>query len=417
MLSRSPLLEGGLVSGLTEADLAAELRENAFRPGPAPRRIGAEIELLPVVAATHRMAPVAADPAPSTLPILRRCAAEHGWSEGSRGGAPTFLTPDGTLVSYEPGGQIELSSPPCATIAELASGLRRISAQIADAARPAGILLLSMGMHPTASVDDVPLQLGSERYRRMDRYFRRIGPAGARMMRLTCACQVNLDWGAEPERAVRVLNAAAPLLVAIFANSPRRAGAVAPAQSQRSLTWQALDPGRTGVLTGDPVESYLRFALAAGSVLLGEEEDEPLPFRSWVERGVATIDDWHAHLSTLFPEVRPKGYAEVRSLDAVPGEWLEAPLVLLAGLLEPAALREAEALLPGADAAALARAAQVGLGDAQMLRRARELWGVALASAAAGSGGLVDDASLEVAREFAARFTDRGLSPGDSPGQ
>jgi glutamate--cysteine ligase len=40
----------------------------------------------------------------------------------------------------------------------------------------------------------------------------------------------------------------------------------------------------------------------------------------------------NAHLTTLFPEVRPRGYFEVRSCDALPPEWYAAPLAFIAGL-------------------------------------------------------------------------------------
>ena len=44
------------------------------------------------------------------------------------------------------------------------------------------------------------------------------------------------------------------------------------------------------------------------------------------------MEDWHTHLSTLFPEVRPRGYLEVRTVDALPPEWYAAPMALLLGL-------------------------------------------------------------------------------------
>ena len=412
MPSPSPLLESDRGARLTREALAEDLRDRVFRPGSAPRRIGAEIETLPVVADTGRMAPILSADSPATLPVLRRCAVEFGWSEGDHAGVPTFHTPEGTLVSFEPGGQIELSSAPYTTIGELARGLRQTLAHIRKAAEADGIRLLDVGMHPTAPVEETPLQTPVERYQRMDRYLSRIGPAGARMMRLTAACQVNVDWGEEPARVMRVLNAAAPLLTAIFANSPRRAGAAEGAASHRALAWRELDGARTGLHGAGSVEEYLHFALGAGAVLLGAPREEPLPFGEWVRRGEATLGDWRSHLSTLFPEVRPKGYAEVRCIDAVDPDWLEAPLVLVAALTQPAALAEAEDLLGAPRPEALDAAARLGLGDAQMLRGARGLWDLALD--VARKNDLSDPASIEVARDFADRFTRRGLAPADS---
>ena len=46
-----------------------------------------------------------------------------------------------------------------------------------------------------------------------------------------------------------------------------------------------------------------------------------------------TYDDLDYHLSTLFPPVRPRGYLEVRYLDAQPGDGWIAPAVLLTALM------------------------------------------------------------------------------------
>jgi glutamate--cysteine ligase len=46
-----------------------------------------------------------------------------------------------------------------------------------------------------------------------------------------------------------------------------------------------------------------------------------------------TRDDLDYHLSTLFPPVRPKGYLEIRYLDAQPGSRWVTPFALLAALM------------------------------------------------------------------------------------
>ena len=76
-----------------------------------------------------------------------------------------------------------------------------------------------MGIDPTGDIDAAPLLLSTKRYERMAAYLGRRGPAGARMMRQTAAFQVALDFDDEPWLRWRVLNAAAPYVVAVFANS------------------------------------------------------------------------------------------------------------------------------------------------------------------------------------------------------
>lgn len=398
------------------ATLLADLRTRAFRPGRrGERRLGAEVELLAVDADTRRPVPTVAEEGPATLPLLRRFGALAGWvEERTPAGAPLFRIPDSGLISYEPGGQIELSTLPCSSVDELVAALHGTVLPLRRAAEQSGIRLLGTGMDPLNPVEAVPLQLHSERYRRMDRHFARIGPAGRRMMRQTAALQISVDWEDDVRRRWRLLNGAAPLLTAVFANSPARAGATAAARSHRALAWRQLDSSRTGAFPGaEPAPEYLGFALGAAAILMGDEEDPVHPFRWWLEEGSASAADWDAHLSTLFPEVRPKGYAEVRCIDALEPEWYAVPPVLLAGLLyhEPSA-REASALVGPPDPSLLVRAAVGGMADPEVGRRAEALVEIALRGARA-LPDIVGGASLETAEAYAARYTRQGRSPAD----
>lgn len=401
------------------AVLAAELRRGAFGMGPGaafrPRRIGAEVELIPVCAASRAVVPIRAEEGPSTLPLLRRFGAGHGWvEEASPYGAPCFRLPDGGVVSYEPGGQIELSTPPFRTATALLASLRSAVLALRAAAREEGIELLSVGIDPHNPVEAVPLQLHGPRYARMAEYLARIGPAGARMMRQTASLQVALDWEDDAPLRWRVLNAAAPYLVAIFASSSVYAGADTGEWSFRARAWRELDPARTGVFraAGEPALEYLGFALRAPALLKPTRRGDYVPAGEWIARGEMTAWEWSTHLTTLFPEVRPNGYAEVRAIDGVEPEWYAAPVALLAGVTYHAAsLREAAALLGDPDPELLERAGRVGLRDPEIARVAGELFEVGLRGAAAIGERFLSGAELEVAREFYRRYTATGRAP------
>jgi gamma-glutamylcysteine synthetase len=202
-------------------------------------------------------------------------------------------------VSFEPGGQLELSLPPTH---EPVRGLRSMTAAVRR--RLGGITLRPIPVDPRA---DVPLQLTSPRYVAMQRHFDRIGPAGRRMMRRTASTQICLDWwpGQAGIEQWRVLNLAGPYLAARFNDSERLA------------TWLAVDPARTAfddrLLHGDdPVASYTAFAAGA----------------------TAFVDGPAGHLSTLFPPVRPRGtYLEVRFLDALQPEAVVRAIDVLERLM------------------------------------------------------------------------------------
>jgi len=404
--------------------LIAHVRDTLFSPTPAAiasgRRIGAEVELLPLDADTRRMCPLESGQGrrrPAVLPFLRRHAARHHWTEEqSSKGAPLFRLPDGGSLTFEPGGQVEYSSPPCQSASALIERLHAAVLPMRSAACEEGIDLVAAGIDPQNPIERVPLQLRVDRYCRMADYFATIGPAGARMMRQTAALQVNLDLEVEPTARWHILNAAAPYVVAIFANSPRYGGLPTGEQSYRARVWRELDPRRTGIvdLDGDAAAAYVEFALQAPSVMSGAVGGAYLPFSEWLDRGQVSEADWRTHLTTLSPEVRPRGYLEVRSADTIPPEWYAAPIALLSGITYhyPTRLAAAE-LLGSAEPELLVRAGTLGLRDPAVGRIAIDLFELSLTGCRALGEAFLSAHRLEVARSFADRYVCRGRSPAD----
>lgn len=406
---------------LARESLRADLRQHAFGLGPAradgPPRIGAEVELIPVDADTGAQVPIQAEDGWATLPVLRLHAARSGWTEEpSDYGVPRWILPDGGIVTYEPGGQIEISAAVFATATALVDSLRGAVLALSTSMLDAGIRLLSVGIEPRGGIERVPLQLPGERYVRMTGFMRAIGTGGERMMRQTAAMQVSLDFGADPLARWRVWNGMAPYVTAIFANSPVYRGRPTGDRSFRARVWRELDGGRTGCFAcADPVEEYLDFALGAPVILAPAQAGATSfsPFAEWNAAGCVSLDDWHRHLTTLFPEVRPKGYAEVRSADAVDPRWYAAPLVLLAGIAYHApSLHAAAELLTDPSAGLLEAAGRDGLSDPAIAATAVQLADLAMEGARA-LPGFFSSTDIEEAAEFFGRYTRRGRSPAD----
>lgn len=402
-----------------EAALERHLRRRAFSPRMDPARalVGAEVELIPVCAHSGARIPVDAVEGVSSLRWLRELAHRQGWTEERLGGgASRFLLPAGGALSFEPGGQVEYSSPPCASPRALLALLASVMDVLHCSALEHGIELLSIGLDPATSVERVPLQLHGERYVRMAEYFAHRGPEGALMMRHTASFQLNLDFEHEPLRRWRALNALAPYVVAIFANSPLHEEHPTGHASTRAHVWRQLDPSRTGLLRGgdDAVAEYQALALDAPMILAPDAAGEHPTARARLARGELSLEEWRAHLTTLFPEVRPKGYLELRSADAVDPRWHAAPIALIAGLLYHApSLRAAEELLGPPDAELLRRCGERGLGDSSIATVARDLATIALAGCRALGDGFLDERNAEVACEYFTRYTARGRTPAD----
>jgi glutamate--cysteine ligase len=376
------------------------LRTVAFAPRPigATRRIGAEIEWIPVDPITRRVVPVA------TSVAALRVASRGEWCEElTPSGAPRFVLADRSVVSFEPGGQIEYSSPASTSASVVVRQMRAIAERLGET-----MTLLSVGLDPVNPPERAPLQLGGARYCGMDAYFRTIGPAGARMMRQTAAFQVSLDRGADPVAEWRLLNALAPYAVATFANSPRYAGKDTGHRSYRAHTWRTLDPSRTGLFSGDgdPAAEYLAFALRARTIL------DP----SHAPAGALALGDaaWETHLTTLFPEIRPRGTFEVRSADAIDPTWYVAPLAWLGGLVyDPLTARAAADLVGEANPDRLVRAGAAGLADPPIAAVASALSEMAMEGCRRLGTTFLDPADLEQTIDLLDRYTRRGRSPAD----
>ena len=405
----------------TRGTLAADLAESAFS-GPisgslTPRRIGVEVEFIPVESATGRRCAIDAADVTSTLPFLRRHGGRQGWRESvTPKGTPCFSLPLGGTVTFEPGGQLEYSSPACRSASALLGILRAAVLPLRGAAAGEGIDLLSVGIDPLNPIERAPLLLQAKRYSRMAEYLDRRGTAGARMMRQTAAFQVSLDFDDEPWLRWRVLNAAAPYVLAIFANSPIYAGEQTDHQSARAHAWRMLDPLRTGIPYDEraPLEGYLDFALAAPAILFPTLDGEHRAFSEWLTVANPTLEEWREHLSTLFPEVRPRGHLELRSSDAVAPEWYAAPLALTVGMLyDSRALRAADDLLGSPDPGLLERAGRLGLHDPGIARTAADLFQLALCGCSGLGSAYFHPSDLEHAAAFFDRYTRRGWSPAD----
>lgn len=444
-------------AALGRAQLLADLRDRVFAPRPGPDRVGAEVELIPVYAddgspvqvwgsgsasaggsrdaAAHLDVPgaagVAGEPVgrPSLLGFLGAYGRPRGWRPlAPYPGVPGVSLPEGGALTLEPGGQLEYSSPAFGSVDAVVERLEAVIPPLVRAARDAGIAFVARGLDPVNPLSRARLELDAERYTRMAAHYDRRGPWGRRMMRQTAAVHVNLDLGDAPAERWAVANAAVPVWTAIFANSPRAEGRETGHRSVRAAQWRRLDPTRTGVLparfarsgpardTAEAAERYLEFALAADAFLLGPADLPAESLEHWLQGGVVDFGAWTDHLSTLFPEVRPRGYLELRPFDALHPRWYAAPLVLTVGLLyDPVARRAAAALLPPPTHAALERAGRRGLGNPALARLARDTAALAL-EGAERAGPLVGGRSLEVARAFVAELTYRGRDPGHEPG-
>lgn len=282
------------------------------------------------------------------IAALLGAMSKHGLSPfREHDGAPVIALQKGMLtVSLEPGGQLELSGSPFRTAREAHQENLRHIALVKSVAEPLGMRVGALGYRPFSAVADMPW-VPKTRYQIMKRTLPQRGALALDMMLLTATGQVSLDWADEADCARKVTAVArlSPLLVALYANSPLKNGALSGYLSYRSRVWKEVDPTRCGYLPEMidgtfSYRAYVDWALRAPLLFLrrgGEYHMPKLTFAQLLEEGYegqpALYGDWVDHLSTLFPEVRIKKVLEVRAADSVSAAQTGALGALWRGLL------------------------------------------------------------------------------------
>ena len=311
---------------------------------------------------------------------LARPARRPGWEAVTALARRLPTMPAGSSVTFEPGGQIELSTPPAHGVGAAVVGLRRDADALRTALRVEGYGAAPLGSDPARPVQRVN---PSQRYRAMEEHFDALGCAGSgrAMMSATAALQVNLDAGPSSgwERRFELVRTMVPMLVAASSTSPWLGGTTSGWHSMRQGTWQGIHHGRSDpIAQGDPAQAWATYALDAPVMLLREGQElvpvtERIPFAQWLRGGAPfgrrpTMADLDYHLTTLFPPVRPRGYLELRCLDALPDRWWPALAAITVALIDDpvAADLAAELCAPVADS--WETAARHGLEDAAVRR-------------------------------------------------
>lgn len=249
--------------------------------------------------------------------------------------------PGGGRITIEPGGQLELVTPPLAGPGELGDALAADTVVLVERFARRGLVLVSAGVdhrRPPERTLDHP------RYEAMEAHFAAHSPAGLTMMSRTASLQLNVDFGPDPAITWAIADRFGPLLTAMFANSPTLDGVSFTLASRRQQVWAATDPTRTRSVGPDPA-TWPDYVLAA-MVMTGSSDTQTLA-QCLTDPNPPTPDELDRHLTTLFPPVRPRGWIELRMIDAVPpGGRAAAIQVVWTLLTDPDRRQAADAMMP-----------------------------------------------------------------------
>jgi glutamate---cysteine ligase / carboxylate-amine ligase len=179
--------------------------------------------------------------------------------------------------------QVETQTPPCTSLDDLATELRRSRRAVCEAAEAAGAAAAALAV--PVLVDDRETKVTPKpRYLRIrDQYAELVRSS------LTCAMHVHVEID-DPEQGVRVLDGIAPwlpVLLAISANSPYYRCHDTGYASYRSQLWSRLPSGGTREPFGD-LETYR------------EVIDRTIEWGAALDQGMAYFD---ARLAQNYPTV------------------------------------------------------------------------------------------------------------------
>ncbi len=305
--------------------------------------IGAESEKLVIDSETGEAASW-----PQIRDLIEDIATRQPWREVRENGHLIALFGEHSSLTLEPGGQLELSGRFCPHLHCSEGDLTAHLNLVVEAARPLGLTFLGLGVQPFTPVERISW-LPKARYGIMGPYMEKTGDMGQRMMKQSAGLQVNLDFGDEEDAIfkLRLGQVLAPLLYALFANSPFMDGRPTGFLSTRGEIWHRTDPDRCGLIPALFAEdatlaSYTEYALDVPMYFIQRDgayidlTGKRFSFRRYVAEGWeghrATLADWDLHLSTLFTEVRLRPQIEIRTADALPEDLTLSVSGLLKGL-------------------------------------------------------------------------------------
>jgi glutamate--cysteine ligase len=338
-------------------DDLVRLFSDAVQPDAARMRVGPEMEKFGVTADGKPLGYES-----GVTRVLDSLEKSHGWlAQTEKAGGPRIALKRGEAsVTLEPGGQLELSGAPMDDVHAIVAEMDQHLSELEPISKELGIRWLGVGFHPFAKLEDFSF-VPKARYTIMREYLKTRGNHGLDMMHRTCTVQGNYDFTSleDAMRKVRLGLKLAPLVAAMFANSPWLEGVAHGGVSYRAKVWLDVDPDRAGLLPSiwheaSTIGDYIEWALDVPMFLFKRNGEVVAntgqTFRSFWKSGfgghVATQADWQLHVNTVFPEVRLKRTIEIRSADAQGRAIAPAVPGLYTGLYyDAAALAGAEALV------------------------------------------------------------------------
>jgi glutamate--cysteine ligase len=267
---------------------------------------------------------------------------EGGWKVDYEEEGNIFAaSKDGDAISFEPGGQFEISIRPCSSVSDVDLAYKAIMSEINEHLLE-DQALVSLGYHPKSKIDELPL-LPKERYKFMYEYLHKHGEMARNMMKGTASTQVSIDYKSEKDfiQKYRVANYLSPFIARLFDASPIFEGEIYNNKNLRINIWEHTDISRCKLPTGALDKSYgysdyANYILNIKPILMPSDEGirytEDRTVGMLAKSNYLTDQELEHAITMVFPDVRLKNFIEIRIADALPYPYNLAVPALVKGI-------------------------------------------------------------------------------------
>ena len=257
------------------------------------------------------------------------------------------------------------------------------------------------------------------------------------MMQQSCTIQVCLDNGKNEDEIVQryiLSQLLAPFASAIFCNSAFIDNERADKKNFRNFLWRTIDKSRTGftdlnsIIENNDIETLCKAyadKIFNSYIIFIQSQDyvspkNPTTFSEWIEHGINGYYpqevDFMNQLSLMFPEVRPKGFFEIRTIDCTPEVWQSVPVLFYSSLLYHKKIREKalELIIPYASQIEeLMQESQNGLENQVIFDVSKKLMHMILDEKSSFDSTLTDQKTFTSFEKFNDLFTERRSTMSD----
>lgn len=265
-----------------------------------------------------------------------------GWTGIYEGEYLLGLKKGNKTITLEPGSQLELSIDADINIKNIENEYREFIREITPLLEEKGQMLITTGYHPETKIDEIKL-LPKDRYDLMFDYFKDKGKNAHNMMKGTAALQVSIDYSSEDDyrKKFTIANAISPVLYALFDNSFYFEGQEWKKHNLRTNIWNNCDINRAGTVEGAleedfGYEKYAKYILNRPPIFMIKNREiiatGEKKVRELFDPNDYNIDELEHFLTMFFPDVRTKGFIEIRQMDSVPYTLALSAVALIKGI-------------------------------------------------------------------------------------